>query len=188
MMKVKPDKVKLLVGSCHMTSTLRALCSESHVITKSDPFTYIISERYISDEFYEIMIDTEVLKQLIARYRQYLAYKKQVTYVKINKTKVGAINVQFDIGFISFIVDIPIGIIEFNVVEADTPFLLCLKDMDKLNVYFNNFITILITSTKLIPVVCCFGHPSYLQDESLLSFIANSFNNNPCFLTDIKLR
>ena len=60
--------------------------------------------------------------------------------------------------------------------------------MDKLNVYFNNLENILITSTKLVPVVRRFGHPFLLWDESLQSFIANSFNNNPCFLTDIELR
>lgn len=46
---------------------------------KSDLFTYITSKRYILDEFYKIMINTKTSKQSIAGYKQYLAYKKNVT-------------------------------------------------------------------------------------------------------------
>lgn len=46
-----------------------------------DPFTYINSETYTSDKFYEIMIDMEASKQSTAGYRQYPAYKKLVTHV-----------------------------------------------------------------------------------------------------------
>lgn len=159
---------------------------------KSDPFTYITSEKYTSDIFYRIMIDTGASKQPTAGYGQYLIYKKKVTHVQVNKTKAGAVNVQFGIGSTSSIgsllLDTPIGIIEFHVVEADTPFLLCLEDMDKLNVYFNNLENILITSTKSVLVVRRFGHPFLLWNKSLQSFIANFFNNDPCFLTDTELR
>ena len=48
---------------------------------ESDPFTYITSKRYISVEFYGIMIDTKASKRLTVRYGQYFAYKKQVTHV-----------------------------------------------------------------------------------------------------------
>ena len=110
----------------------------------------------------------------------------------MDKSRAGAVNVQFGIGSTfsigSLLLDTPIGIIEFHVVEADTPFLLCLEDMDKLNVYFNNLENVLIASTKSVPVVRRFGQPFLLWDESFHSFIANSFNNNPCFLTDTELR
>lgn len=86
------------------------------------------------------------------------------------------------------LLDTLIGIIEFHIVEADTPFLLCFKDIYKLNVYFNNLENILIISTKLVLVVHCFGHPFLLWDKFLQSFIANSFNNNPCFLIDTEPR
>ena len=38
----------------------------------------------------------------------------------------------------------PIGLVNFYIVKADTPFLLCLVDMDRLQVYYNNIIDTLI--------------------------------------------
>jgi hypothetical protein len=40
----------------------------------SDLFAYTATSRYTADQFYSIMIDTGVLKRLIAGYSQYLAY------------------------------------------------------------------------------------------------------------------
>ena len=48
---------------------------------KSDSFIYITSKRYISDKFYGIMIDTGAFRQSTAGYRQYFAYKKDVTSI-----------------------------------------------------------------------------------------------------------
>ena len=48
----------------------------------------------------------------------------------------GTVSVQFGIGSIFFIgfikVVTPIGIVEFYIVKVDTPFLLCLADIDNL--------------------------------------------------------
>ena len=89
-----------------------------------------------------------------------LAYKKKIKHVQVDKSRAGAVNVQFGIGSTtsigSLLLDTPIGVIEFHVVEADTSFLLCLEDMGKLNVYFNNLENVLIASTKSVPVVCRF--------------------------------
>lgn len=129
---------------------------------KSNLFIYILLKRYTLDNFYEIMINTRVSKQLITRYKQYLAYKKNVTLIQINKAEAWTINVYFDIGFTfsikSLLLDIPIGILKFYIIEADTFFLLYLKDIDKLNVYFNNLKNILIILTKLVPMIYHFGH------------------------------
>ena len=150
----------------HQTETMTAYLANrsfDHTITGADPtltphgldpFTYITSERYTSDEFYDIMIDTWASKRSTAGYRQFFAYKKKIKHVQVDKSKAGDVNVQFGIGFTSSIgsllLDIPIRIIEFHVVEADTPFLLCLKDIDKLNVCFNNLENLLIASTKSV--------------------------------------
>ena len=133
---------------------------------KSDFFIYITSKKYTLDKFYGIMIDTRASKQLTAKYGQYLAYQKNIILIQVNKTKTGAVNVQFGIGSTSSIrsllLDTSISVIKFNVIEANTLFLLCLEDMEKLNVCFNNLENILIISIKLLPVVCCFGHPFLL--------------------------
>jgi len=48
----------------------------------------------------------------------------------------GAVNVQFGIGLTALIklvtVKTLIGLVNFYIVKADTPFLLCLADMDRL--------------------------------------------------------
>ena len=65
-----------------------------------------------------------------------------------------AVNVQFGIDFTSSIrsllLNTLIGIIEFHIIETDTLFQLCLEDIDKLNIYFNNLENVLITSTKSV--------------------------------------
>lgn len=60
---------------------------------KSDFFTYITSEKYTSNKFYRIIIDIRASKQSTAGYKQYLAYKKNVSPIKVNKAKTGAVNV-----------------------------------------------------------------------------------------------
>ena len=59
-----------------------------------------------------------------------------------------AVNIQFNIGLTALIklvmVKTLIGLINFYIVKIDTPFLLCLIDMDRLQVYYNNIIDTLI--------------------------------------------
>ena len=174
-------------------SFTHAITSINPTTTHSDvdPFAYITSNRYTSNEFYGVMIDTGASKRSTAGYGQYLAYKR-IRDVAIDNTRAGAINVQFGIGSTSsigsIIVDTPVGSVEFHVVQADTPFLLCLADMDILQVYYNNLSNTLVTPTKSVPVVRRFGHPFLLWEESLQSFIVHSFDQNPCYLTNTELR
>jgi len=69
----------------------------------------------------------------------------------------GAIHVQFGIGSTPSIgaitVTTPIGNVDFHVVKADTPFLLCLKDMDTLQAYYIN-----ITDTLINPSATLLRH------------------------------
>ena len=54
----------------------------------------------------------------------------------------------------------PIGTITFHVVNADTLFLLCLQDIDRLGVYFNNLTDTIVTAeNSKIKVVRLFNHP-----------------------------
>ena len=103
---------------------------------EQDPFAYITTERYTPKEFYGIMIDTGASKKSTAGYGQYLAYKATNDNADIDTTQTGAVNVQFGIGSTASIgsvkVKTPIGLVDFHVVKADTPFLLCLADMDRL--------------------------------------------------------
>jgi hypothetical protein len=82
----------------------------------------------------------------------------------------------------------PIGRIQFYIVQADTLFLLCLADIDSLQVYYNNIKNTLVTSTLEVPVVRRFGHPFLLWNTSLQTDLVESFDTNPCYLTDVELR
>jgi len=111
------------------------------------------------------VINTRALKRLIVGYGQYLVYRKTHNTV-INTLKAGAINIQFSIGFTSSIssvtVNTLVGNIKFYIIKANTPFLLCLADIDMLKVYYNNLKNVLVTPTKLVPVIRQFGHPFLL--------------------------
>jgi hypothetical protein len=155
-----------------------------------DFFTYITSLRYPASTFYGMVIDTGASRQSTASYEQYLAYEK--THSKrIDTSRAGMARIQFGIGSASSIgsvtIKTPIRKIEFHVLETDTPFLLCIDDMDALGVYYNNVDNMLVTPERTFPVIRCFGYPFMLWDESLESFINGSLNQNPSSLTDTEL-
>ncbi|SLM34183.1 integrase core domain protein [Lasallia pustulata] len=122
------------------------------MLRESNLFAYTTSNRYTSKEFYGVMIDTGASKRSTAGYGQYLAYKK-INNIPVDISKAGAVHVQFGIGSTSsigsIIINTPVGRIEFHIVKADTPFLLCIADMDNLKVYYNNLENVLVTPTKL---------------------------------------
>ena len=56
-------------------------------------------------------------------------------------------------------VETPIGVITFRVMGTTTPLLLCLDDMDRLGVRFDNLNNELVQGNHIVPVVRKFGHP-----------------------------
>jgi hypothetical protein len=114
-----------------------------------DSFAYVMTfDRYISEKFYEMMIDSSASTKSIAEYGQYLAFNKVHPSIDLNLTKTGTVNVQFGIesasSIESLIIDISFEIVKFHVINADTSFLLSLVDKNRLKVYFNNVINSLI--------------------------------------------
>src|SRR6202021_710326 len=104
---------------------------------KQDLFAYIIIKRYTPKEFYGVIIDIGASKKSTVGYGQYLAYKTTIdNNMDINITQTGAVNVQFGIGLTILIrlvkVKTLIGLVNFYIVKADTPFLLCLIDIKRL--------------------------------------------------------
>ena len=184
-----------------LTTTVNALSDQSlhHALTKSvpydntqDPFAYTSGSRYTSDKFYGIMVDTGASKVSTAGWGQYLAYQRSVdANATIDDTTAGSVNVQFGIGSTpsvgSLTVTSPVGTVEFHIVKADTPFLLCLADMNALQVYYNNVKNIMVTPSTTIPVTLQFGHPFVLWGRSFQQFITSSLTQNPCYLTSAEL-
>jgi hypothetical protein len=182
------------------TSSFLANRSLAHLLlnpieAKQDgPFTYIATTkpRYSSESFAGIMIDTGASRKSTGGYGQFLALQRSNKTVTLDITTKGQVNIQFGIGNATSIgtaeVTCPIGKVQFHIVHADTPFLLCLADMDSLQIYYNNLKNVVITRVGDVPVVRRYGHPFLLWDSSLQSYLCDSFCENPCYLTDIELR
>ena len=112
------------------------------------------------------MIDIGALQCSTAGYGQFLALQKQETTLQLDISTKGTISVQFGIGTTSSIgsvqVSTPVGNVNFHVVKANTPFLLCLADIDSLRVYYNNLTNVLVTPIGSIPIVQRFSYPFLL--------------------------
>ena len=50
------------------------------------------------------------------------------------------------------------GMIAFHIMPVNTPFLLCLADMDRLGAFFNNITNQLVQSNRTHPVIRRYGH------------------------------
>lgn len=192
---LQPEQATNIALKLAERSTLHAITGQNPAtMADTDPFTYISTTRYNSTTFYGVMIDTGASQKSTAGYGQYLACKESNRYMctEMNKATAGAVKVQFGIGSTksigSVIIDMPIGQAEFHIVEADTPFLLCLKDMDRLGVYFNNLTNQLMLPNDTVPIIRRFGHPFMVWNEALVSYVTESLDMNPCFLTTTELK
>lgn len=159
---------------------------------ESDPFQYTTTTRYSSVEFVGIMIDTGASTKSTAGYGQFQALQSVDSSVTLDTPTKGQVHVQFGIGAASSIgttdITSPIGTVRFHIIQADTPFLLCLADLDRLQVYFNNLANVIITPKGEVPVVRRYGHPFLMWNACLRVYLCDSFTSNPCFLTDVELR
>jgi hypothetical protein len=83
----------------------------------------------------------------------------------------GQVIVQFEIGSISSIgtanIYTLISEVQFHIINANIPFLLCLVDIDKLQVYYNNIWDVLVTHTREVPIVKYFKYAFLLYNSSL---------------------
>ncbi|KAI0992313.1 hypothetical protein K3495_g15873, partial [Podosphaera aphanis] len=153
------------------------LCDQSllHRITRDQPVSYIIEGRYSSAEFCGIMLDTGTALVSTAGYNQTKAYIK-LFGGKIDKSTAGSIRAHFGIGNTTSIgsIDVtsPIGKVKFHIVDAETPFLLCLQDMDKLGVDLINTKDEILKNGKVISkVVRIHNHPFLLWGPSSINFL-----------------
>ena len=116
----------------------------------------------------------------------------------INTTQTRAINVQFGISLTVLIrlvkVKTLISLVNFYIVKADTPFLLYLANIDRLQVYYNNITdTVISLATALrskyitLLIIRRFRYPFLIQGETLRTYIQESFDYNPYYLTSTEI-
>ncbi|KHJ32171.1 hypothetical protein EV44_g3834 [Erysiphe necator] len=159
----------------------------THDIPKSAPETgiasesFLINNRYSSKEWYGILIDTGASTNSTADIGQAKAYMREFnTTIDISTT--GHFNAHFGIGSTNSVgtlsVRSPFGTIPFQFLDTDTPFLLCIQDMDKQRIYFNNLKDELVLQDgSSIPIVRVFNHPFVVWGNASINY-----------LTDIELR
>ncbi|KAM4064163.1 DUF1421 multi-domain protein [Hirsutella rhossiliensis] len=159
------------------------LCQQAfnHLITGEDVYQtdqtvvpasqFIIEDRYSRDRFQGIMIDT-------AGYSQYIALQREDPSVALDSSTSGQASIKFGNS------DAIHSLGTDHVPRPSNPnsFLLCLADMDRLGIYFNN-ITDTINCTNhctnrptSIPVVRKWGHPWFFltKDEESISFLTET--------------
>ena len=150
-----------------------------HSLTKDDPFkpmsfstsstAFTFTDRYSSRKFQGIMPDSGAAGVSTAGEPQFKALQNLDSSIILDTKSAGSHNIRFGKGVATSKgttkVNTPLGTITFHVVPANTPFLLCLKDMDELNVKFDNLRNLLIQGDKIIPVVRKWGHPWMLLNE-----------------------
>jgi hypothetical protein len=108
------------------------------------------------------VINTGAAFTSTARYRQFLALK-ETQDVKLDANTANGQRFKFGIGSTAsngiVQVNTPLGILVFHVVEADTPFLLSIHDLDKIGVYFNNLTNQLVQGQTNWLVIRKYSHP-----------------------------
>jgi hypothetical protein len=116
---------------------------------------------------------------------QFTALQRLDPSIRLNTSTAGQQRIKFGKGEAISIgtatVPTPLGPITFHVVPANTPFLLCLQDMDRIGAKLDNIDNMLVQGNLRIPVVRKWGHPWMLlhNKEQSLAY---------CHLTESELR
>ncbi|KAF1965255.1 hypothetical protein BU23DRAFT_585152 [Bimuria novae-zelandiae CBS 107.79] len=87
-------------------------------------------------DIYRILPNTGAANVSTVGKEQYLALIQEDLMVTIDTSTAGKTSIKFGKGSVT--IPTEIGKIDFEVLDAPTPFLLCLADTDRLKVYFNN--------------------------------------------------
>ncbi|KAF2023536.1 hypothetical protein EK21DRAFT_118683, partial [Setomelanomma holmii] len=145
---------------------------------------FLLKDRYTRSVYQGILPDTGAANVSTVGKEQYLALTREDPTVKMDTSTAGKASIKFGKGSATASigtaqVSTDIGTINFEVLDAPTPFLLCLADMDRLKVYFNNTTDELVQGNIRIPVLRKWGHPW---------FHLNKRERATVFLTETELR
>ena len=136
----------------------------SHHATDNDSTAFHFTDRYSAAIFQGIMPDTGASGISTAGENQFHALQKKDPRVVLNTKEAGVHRVKFGdnpdlVSLGTATVKTPFGSIDFHVMPANTPFLFCIKDMDRLRVFLNNVRNVLVHGGVDYPIVRKWGHP-----------------------------
>jgi hypothetical protein len=143
-----------------------------HALTGEDPYRekareeshfFTFYNRYDGETFQGIIPDTGAAGTSTAGELQVKALQRKLPYVTINTATAGNHKVRFGDGpEKSFLgtanVQTPFGTINFAIMPINTLFLLCLANMNRHNVYYNNVDNMLMQNGKIYPVIREWGY------------------------------
>jgi hypothetical protein len=145
-----------------ITSLLADKAFEHRITAKDDikiseivPYIYtsITESRYDDREFKGILVNCGAARRSTAGIGQFTALQRLDDSIQLDKSTAGS-KIQFGIGSTSTMgttkLNTPLGQLIFHIVGVNTPFLLCLVDLDRLGVYFNNLINELVQKRPII--------------------------------------
>jgi hypothetical protein len=168
-----------------ITTILLNNAAAAHEITGIDPFEerkprkeshlFVFYSRYDGNIFQGIMPDTGAAGIFTAGEPQVGALQLKFPDITMNSFTVGH-KVKFGDNsestfFGTVAVETPFGTIRFAVMPINTPFLLCLADMNRCGIYFNNINNTLMHNGKKHPIVCKWGHLWFLLDNAKITAV-----------------
>jgi hypothetical protein len=153
------------------------LISTNNIIISSNSISYnynvFIVSRYDDREFKSILIDHDAADHSFESIEQFTTLQRiSKTFLILNKKRI--ISFKFDIDEISFIdtVDLKtsVDVITFHIVLVHISFLLCLVDMNRLRLYFNNLTNMFIEeqSNERFQIQILMSSKSLIRNEKMI--------------------
>jgi hypothetical protein len=138
----------------HKLISMNSITSSANSISYS--YNVFTTLKYDDREFKNILIDRDAADYSFESIEQFTTLQRiNKTLLILNKKKI--ISFKFDIDEISFIDTInlktSVDVITFHIVLVHISFLLCLVDMNRLRLYFNNLINMLIEERSINKVL-----------------------------------
>ncbi len=127
-------------------------------VNESFDFIYIsiIESRYDDREFKDILMNCDAARRSTAEIDQFTALQRLNDSIKLNQSTVES-KIQFGIDSISIMntteLNISLEQLIFHIIKINTSFLLCLVDLNRLEVYFNNLINELMQKRLIIIIL-----------------------------------
>ncbi len=170
---------------------INALINESFDLS----YISITESRYDDNEFKKILVDCDAADRSTDDMKQFKALQRISNNLALNKKTIES-SIKFEIDntlILRFVkLNISLEIITFHIVEINIPFLLCLNDFDRLDIYFNNLINEIVQyeqdKEKRHSVIRRYGHVFLLWKIPIQLLILEFIEKNSCLLIEIELR
>ena len=175
------------LGDINRAKTITILSNQAvfHAVTKKDVFkaaerhdtaAFTFNNRYSAETFQGILSDTGAAGVSTAGEQQFNVLQRLDSSVQLDNSTTGQQRIRFGKGEAISLgttqVSTPISTITFYVVLTNTPFLLCLQDMDKNGVKLDNIKNMLVKGSLKVLVIQKWGHPWMLlhNDEQSIAY------------------